>query len=325
MSLDHPAKINEPTIQNAIDRLATGECIGLPTETVYGLAANATHGEAVAKIFQMKGRPQFNPLIAHVSDIAMAEVHGVFDNVSRSLAKAFWPGPLTIVVPLKSSSPIHPLVTAGLETIGLRHPRGIAGDVIAKFGKPLAAPSANRSGRLSPTTASHVAEEFAQVDRELLVLDNGASVVGLESTIVKIHDGEIYILRHGAITKEIIEQTTGIVAKEAINGKIEAPGMLASHYAPDARVVPNCVTTPNDGAWLQFGEVKQTQLPHLNLSASGNLIEAAANLYSFLKILDREKPEAIHVSPIPDLGIGIAINDRLKRAAAPRGQQPDTL
>ena len=317
MSLNRPANLDVHGFDAAIADLEKGLCIAIPTETVYGLAADSTNGEAVARIFAMKQRPSFNPLICHVDGIEMAVRYGELTPLALRLADAFWPGPLTIVVPLKTNAQIADLVTAGLGSIGLRHPRGISSDLISLFGKPLAAPSANRSGRVSPTTADHVAEEFPDVD--LTILDQGACDVGLESTIVKVENETLTLLRPGAITAEMIKDVTGTTLKEPIGKKIEAPGMMESHYAPNARVYLNATQCETSDAWLQFGENAPVHANSLNLSASGDLIEAAANLYGMLKQLDKSGVKRICVSSIPETGIGIAINDRLRRAAAPKG------
>lgn len=304
----------------ALAELAVGKCVALPTETVYGLAADATNGLAVARIFEMKGRPRFNPLICHVGSLAMADHHGEFDATALKLAEAFWPGPLTLVVPKRKGSDIHELATAGLGTVGLRCPQGPAGQLIAAFGKPLAAPSANRSGKLSPTTAQHVAEAFANTD--LLILDGGPCPVGLESTIVKPSPDGISLLRPGLITSEELESATGLPVAIVTKGDaVEAPGMLASHYAPRAALVLNARRWPADAAVLTFGNPPNDAPPAahvLNLSANGDLREAAANLYGHLKQLDATGITVIHVAPVPLDGIGAAINDRLARAAAPR-------
>ncbi len=318
----HPVKVkmvvhpSDKCIQEALAQLDAGNGIALPTETVYGLAADATNGTAVAKIFQTKQRPSFNPLICHVSGLEMARKFGTFTPLAQKLAETFWPGPLTLVVEQTPDNPIHPLVTAGLATIGLRHPVGIASDIIEAFGKPLAAPSANRSGRLSPTRADHVRSEFA--DEPLLVLDNGPSIVGLESTILRVEpDDQLTLLRPGSITPQDVANCCGVTPKKFYGTDIHAPGMMTSHYAPDALVQLNCQECPKDAAWLQFGTCA-THERSLNLSPSGDVVEAAANLYDYLKQLDALNVDMICVSPIPETGLGIAINDRLKRAAAPR-------
>lgn len=305
--------------RKARDALAAGRCVALPTETVYGLAADATNGLAVARVFEMKGRPRFNPLIAHVADIEMARAHGAFDKVAELLAASFWPGPLTIVTRKRADSAIHDLVTAGLDTVALRMPKGIAHDVITAFGRPLAAPSANRSGRVSPTTAAHVAEEFA--DTDLLILDGGPCEVGIESTIVRVDDGRLTVLRPGLVTAEALAEVSGTAVSAAAAGSpVQAPGMLASHYAPRARLLLDAGTCPNGAALLAFGNgaAHRNAGPMLNLSPAADLREAAANLYHHIKELDATGAEIICVEPIPATGIGVAINDRLGRAAAPR-------
>jgi L-threonylcarbamoyladenylate synthase len=312
--------IDDAALAQAQALLAAGECIAIPTETVYGLAADATNGIAVAHIFEMKGRPRFNPLICHVSDLAMAERYGVLDAASRRLAEAFWPGPLTLVAPVRPGSGISELATAGLATVGLRCPAGPARELIARFGKPLAAPSANRSGRISPTSARHVADDFAGTD--LLVLDNGPCPVGIESTIVRVEPGRIVHLRPGAVTVADLGRVTGLPVTAHEGKAIEAPGMMASHYAPDAAVQTQVTACPAGAALLAFGPPagrdRSAAAVMLNLSESGDLREAAANLYAMLKRLDATGNALIAVEPVPATGLGIAINDRLARAAAPR-------
>ncbi|MEO0328901.1 MAG: L-threonylcarbamoyladenylate synthase [Pseudomonadota bacterium] len=310
-------KLNEH-IDVLIRTLDKGQCIGLPTETVYGLAADATNGEAVAGIFEMKDRPRFNPLICHVDGLAMARKHGKFNPIAETLANTFWPGPLTLVLPIQPASNIHDLVTANLSSVGLRCPKGIAGQIIAAFGRPLAAPSANKSGKLSPSRAEHVADTFKETD--LLIVDDGPCEVGLESTIVKIADDVITILRQGSITAEMIEACTKVIPAFPESSKIEAPCMIKSHNAPNAEIILESKAPPHDVAYLGFGSYG-SQLPNknvLNLSATGSLREAAANLYDYLQKLDKTAVSAIHVAPVPHTGLGLAINDRLNRAAAPR-------
>ena len=308
----------------AIDALSSGQCVAIPTETVYGLAADATNGVAVASIFEMKGRPRFNPLICHVDGLSMAETIGVFDPVSRKLAEHFWPGPLTLVVPRRVESDIHDLVTADLDTVAIRAPDGPSRAVITGFGKPLAAPSANRSGRISPTTAAHVSDEFA--DRDLLILDAGPARVGLESTIARVDGNRIILLRPGGVDADQLAAISGLLVERAqANGSIEAPGMLESHYAPDAGVALDVTDCPRDAALLAFGpdagKDRGKASVMRNLSPTADLAQAAANLYSMLKELDSGKPSLIAVEPIPREGLGTAINDRLRRAAAPRDQE----
>jgi L-threonylcarbamoyladenylate synthase len=294
--------------------------VAIPTETVYGLAGDATSGPAVARIFEAKGRPRFNPLIAHVASMAMAENIAVFDPLSRLLAEKFWPGPLTLVLPLREAFGIHPLVTAGLDTVALRMPRGFASELIDRLGRPLAAPSANRSGRVSATTAAAVAEDLGDGIR--LVVDGGPTPVGVESTIVKVEKGRLRLLRPGGVTTDEIEAMAGVPVERADGVGIEAPGMMMSHYAPGASVRLNAETVGPGEALLAFGPRRAAgsngAAAMKNLSERGDLREAAANLFSFLKELDRSGAAAIAVEPIPTEGLGEAINDRLRRAAAPR-------
>ncbi|GAA4522989.1 L-threonylcarbamoyladenylate synthase [Chelativorans composti] len=305
----------------ATDVLRCGGLVAVPTETVYGLAADATHGEGVAGIYAAKGRPSFNPLIAHVSDIAMAERYVTFDPLSRKLAETFWPGPLTLVLPLREDSGIHPLVTAGLSTLAVRMPRGDVGKIIRALGHPIAAPSANTSGKISATTAEAVRDDLG--DRVDLILDGGPCSVGVESTIVKIDGDKAYLLRPGGIAAEEIE---AVIGRKLIRldqrAAIEAPGMLASHYAPDAAVRLNTTEVKLGEALLAFGPVRakgvENAVAVLNLSERGDLREAAANLFSYMKQLDASGARTIAVEPIPETGLGEAINDRLRRAAAPR-------
>lgn len=304
-------------ISRAVEELERGHCVAIPTETVYGLAADATNGKAVARIFEMKNRPHFNPLICHVGDLGMAQRHGEFDSVSLQLAARFWPGPLTLIVPLSGHSPVNELVTAGLDSVGLRCPAGISREIIAEFGKPLAAPSANRSGRISPTSASHVEQEFAGQD--LLIVDGGPCTVGIESTIVRAEADQLVLLRPGSITMEEMEAETGLPVIAASGDSVEAPGMMKSHYAPRAMMRLDVTECPAGAALLAFGDStgknRAGAAESLNLSESGDLREAAANLYHHMKALDAGGPALIAVEPIPREGLGLAINDRLARAA----------
>ncbi|RWM10773.1 MAG: threonylcarbamoyl-AMP synthase [Mesorhizobium sp.] len=306
-------------MERALALLEGGDVVAIPTETVYGLAGDATNGVAVARIFEAKGRPRFNPLIAHVADLAMAERIATFDPLSARLAEAFWPGPLTLVLPQRPESGIHPLVTAGLGTIALRMPRGFGGELIARLGRPLAAPSANSSGRISATTAQAVAADLG--GKIKLVVDGGATPVGLESTIVKIEDGKLRLLRPGGIAAEDIEAVAGVELLRGAAG-IEAPGMLASHYAPGASMRLNAGKIASGEALLAFGPKRaegwQDAVAVRNLSEAGDLREAAANLFAYMQALDRSGAATIAVEPIPSDGLGEAINDRLARAAAPR-------
>lgn len=306
-------------MERALALLEGGDVVAIPTETVYGLAGDATNGVAVARIFEAKGRPRFNPLIAHVADLAMAERIATFDPLSARLAEAFWPGPLTLVLPQRPESGIHPLVTAGLGTIALRMPRGFGGELIARLGRPLAAPSANSSGRISATTAQAVAADLG--GKIKLVVDGGATPVGLESTIVKIEDGKLKLLRPGGIAAREIEAIAGTEMMRGAAG-IEAPGMLASHYAPGASMRLNAGKIASGEALLAFGPKRaegwQDAVAVRNLSEAGDLREAAANLFAYMQALDRSGAATIAVEPIPSEGLGEAINDRLARAAAPR-------
>ncbi|RUX37114.1 MAG: threonylcarbamoyl-AMP synthase [Mesorhizobium sp.] len=307
-------------MERALALLEGGDVVAIPTETVYGLAGDATSGIGVARIFEAKGRPRFNPLIAHVADLAMAERIALFDPLSRKLAAAFWPGPLTLVLPQRPGNGIHPLVTAGLDTIALRMPKGFGGELIARLGHPLAAPSANSSGRISATTAGAVAADLG--DRIRLVVDGGATPVGLESTIVKVEGERVRLLRPGGIAAAEIEAVAGKPLLRGVAAGIEAPGMLASHYAPGAAMRLNARQIASGEALLAFGgsraEGWQGAAALRNLSETGDLREAAANLFAYMQELDRSGAATIAVEPIPFEGLGEAINDRLSRAAAPR-------
>ena len=304
----------------AARRLLAGEAIAIPTETVYGLAADATNGEAVACIFETKGRPRFNPLIAHVASLDMAERIAFFDPLSRKLAETFWPGPLTFVLPLRNESRIHPLVTTGLDTIALRMPVGFASDLIAEIGRPLAAPSANSSGRISGTTAEAVERDLG--GRIGLIVDGGPTPVGVESTIVKVDGATVRLLRPGGTPAEAIEAIAGVSLERGGKVGVEAPGMLLSHYAPKAAVRLDAEDVRPGEALLAFGPKRidgaENAAACLNLSPSGDLREAAANLFTYMHRLDASGAATIAVEPIPRSGLGEAINDRLKRAAAPR-------
>lgn len=307
------------TVEKAIAILARGDLVAFPTETVYGLGADACNSTAVAKIYATKQRPEFNPLIAHCTDLAMAEQFGIFGPVAKKLAAHFWPGPLSLVVPLRPECAISPLVTAGLDTIALRVPaHPLAQELIAGFGGPLAAPSANRSGRLSPTQPDHVRADFGD---SLPILDGGPTRDGVESTILACLNDRLTLLRPGAITAEQIEKTIGQkLTASAVNNKAPiAPGMLASHYAPNAKIRLNATDINPGEALLAFGPKNIAGATHTrNLSPTSDLVEAAANLFAHLHELDATGATAIAVMPIPETGLGIAINDRLSRAAAPR-------
>ncbi len=307
-------------LERALALISAGQLVALPTETVYGLAADAADGAAVARIYEAKGRPRFNPLIAHVASLEMAEAIATFDPLSRRLAEAFWPGPLTLVLPLRPGAPVHPLALAGLDTVALRMPRGFAAELVQRLGRPIAAPSANRSGRVSPTTAAAVASELG--DRVPLVVDGGATPVGLESTIVRVANGRVHLLRPGGIPAEEIEAVAGEPVLRLAAKGVVAPGMLASHYAPEAALRLNVTAVQPGEALLAFGQWRAANLgqasAYRNLSETGDLREAAANLFAMLKELDHGAGRVIAVEPIPTTGLGEAINDRLARAAAPR-------
>lgn len=298
-------------IARAAGRLQVGGLVALPTETVYGLAARADSAEAVAAIYRAKGRPDFNPLIVHVPDLAAAEQIAVFDDRSRTLAGRFWPGALTMVLPLQKTARIAPAVTAGLDTIALRCPaHPVMRAVLQACGVPLAAPSANASGGVSPTQAAHVAASLG--DAAGLVLDGGACAAGIESTIVALRDTGWQVLRPGPVTTEQLAEVLGTALAVAASERIEAPGQLASHYSPGKPVRLDAAVPAADEFLIGFGAVAGS----VNLSPSGDLIEAAALLYECLHAAAASQHPRIAVAPIPAEGIGAAINDRLKRAAA---------
>ena len=303
------------TIALAVALIADGQPIAIPTETVYGLAADATNGEAVARIYEAKGRPSFNPLIVHTADLRSAEAIARFDGAARGLAAVFWPGPLTLVLPLRDDHPLASLVTAGLPTVALRVPaHPVMQRILVACGRPLAAPSANASGRISPTRAPHVVQSLG--DRIALVIDGGATEHGLESTIVRPEAGRIVVLRPGPITVAMIEAASKLPVIETADPAITAPGQLAAHYAP-AKPLRLDVTAAAPGEWLiGFGDIGGDA----NLSASASLLEAAARLFDLLHQADRSAPPRIAVAPIPSEGIGVAIRDRLRRAATGSGQ-----
>lgn len=313
-----------PEFTAAVRDLSDGHLVAVPTETVYGLAADATSNEACAAIFTAKGRPRFNPLISHVESLTAAQRHGKFDARARALAEAFWPGALTLVVPKREDSPVCDLATAGLNTIALRVPSAaIMRDLAAASGRPLAAPSANRSGRISATTAEAAAEDLGA--SLALVIDGGATPVGVESTIVALVDDKARLLRPGGIAREDIEAVLGapLFAPEGDGTTApQAPGMLTSHYAPNAPLRLNATDVRPGEALLAFGrplpEAAEQAVAIENLSPGGDMVEAATRLFSALRALDGVAASGIAAMPIPDEGLGEAINDRLRRAAAPR-------
>lgn len=315
--------VTENAIAEAVEILRQGGLVAAPTETVYGLAANSCNGDAVADIFATKGRPQINPLISHVSSIEMAKRYVTFDPLSLSLAKQFWPGPLTLVLPLKSleRDNIHSLATAGLPTLAIRMPQGVLGRLSALLDRPLSAPSANISGRISPTSAQAVADDLG--DKVAMILDGGQCEVGLESTIIKVDAGEVYLLRPGGLSAEEIEKFLGRkLHRMDQRAAIQAPGMLASHYAPNATMRLNIDEVQEGETLLAFGATRvknaEKSVKTLNLSPTGDLLEAAKNLFNYMKKLDAVGAKTIAVEPIPERGLGEAILDRLRRAAAPR-------
>jgi len=290
----------ESAMTEAARLVLTGEPVAVATETVYGLAADATNAAAVARIYEAKGRPSFNPLIVHVPNLAAATRIGDFDGGALQLAQAHWPGPLTLVVPLRDDAGIASIVTAGLPTIGLRVPAHPAMQaLLEKSGRPLAAPSANASGSISPTRAEHVAKSLG--GRIALIVDSGPTERGIESTIVAATGGPLRLLRHGPID----------VGAELVSGTtIEAPGQLASHYAPAKPLRLNAMAAEDDEFLIGFGAIAGD----VSLSPSGDLIEAAARLFDMLHQADASSKPRIAIAPVPEEGIGIAINDRLRRA-----------
>ena len=306
-------------IAAAADVLRAGGLVAVPTETVYGLAARADDGAAVAGIYAAKGRPSFNPLIVHVADVGQAETLAIFSPLAHALARAFWPGPLTLVLPRRADAAVASLVTAGLETIALRWPAHPVMQALVRAVGPLAAPSTNASGRISPTRASHVLESL-----DVPVIDAGPCAAGVESTIVAVEAGGWRLLRPGALAVEAIVEVAGEPLTPLAFGEstlsregrgVEAPGMMESHYAPQQPVRLEAVTAGPDEYHIGFGPVAGDA----TLSASGDLTEAAACLFDLLHVAQASGRAGIAVAPVPNHGLGLAINDRLARAAAPRG------
>jgi L-threonylcarbamoyladenylate synthase len=316
----------EAAVAAAVRCLAQGGLVAFPTETVYGLGTDASNAAAVARLYQAKGRPSFNPLIAHVRDIEAAMRIARFDEVAIALAKAFWPGPLTLVLPKTKDCTVADLATAGLDTVAIRVPaHPLAREILRAFGGPVAAPSANLSGHVSPTTAAHVQNDLeGRID---LIVDGGAVSVGVESSIVGCFD-ELRLLRPGGIPREQIERVLGRALlqppDEADHDTDQplAPGMLASHYAPRTKVRLNASKIEPGEALLAFGSDSipgtDAAIAVMNLSTRGDLHEAAANLFGYLRALDAKAARGIAVMPVPHHGLGEAINDRLRRAAAGR-------
>ncbi len=310
-----------PSTPSAIARAAAllraGRLVAFPTETVYGLGADATSEHAVAEIFAAKGRPRFNPLIVHVPGLVEAEALAVFDDRARRAAAAFWPGPLTLVLRRRGDSGLSLLASAGLDTVALRAPaHAVAQALLRATGRPIAAPSANRSGRVSPTEAAHVVEELG--DRAALVIDGGRTPVGLESTVLDLSGEAPALLRPGGLTLEQLTEFLGPIAVP-VGAAPKSPGMLASHYAPSLPLRLEAVRACPGEALLAFGPDAPPGFGEVMwLSREGNLTEAAANLFAMLRRLDRPPFTGIAVTPIPEHGLGRAINDRLRRAATPR-------
>ena len=292
---------SDEAIAEAARLILAGQPVAIPTETVYGLAADATNAQAVARIYQAKGRPSFNPLIVHVSNIGAAEKVGEFGADARSLAEQHWPGPLTLVVPLREAAGIASIVTAGLSTVGFRVPAHPAMQALLRAaGRPLAAPSANASGSISPTRSEHVMRSLG--GRISMIIDGGPTDCGLESTIIAATDGGLRLLRPGPIAVDAVQAT---------GERIEAPGQLASHYAPSKPLRLQAMAAEHDEFLIGFGAIEGD----VSLSPTGNLVEAAARLFDLLHQADASPRPRIAVAPVPDEGIGVAINDRLKRAA----------
>jgi L-threonylcarbamoyladenylate synthase len=310
-----------PATSRAIARAAAllraGRLVAFPTETVYGLGGDATNERAVAEIFAAKGRPRFNPLIVHVPGLAEAEALAVFDGRARRSAARFWPGPLTLVLRRRDDSGLSLLASAGLDTVAIRVPRHqVAQALLRETGRPIAAPSANRSGRVSPTEAAHVAEELG--DRVALILDGGRTPVGLESTVLDLSGEAAVLLRPGGVTLEQLTELLGPIGMPAV-AELKSPGMLPSHYAPSLPLRLEAIEAHPGEALLAFGPDAPPGFAEvLWLSRSADLAEAAANLFAMLRRLDRPPFTGIAVMPIPEHGLGRAINDRLRRAAAPR-------
>ncbi|HEV2161263.1 MAG TPA: L-threonylcarbamoyladenylate synthase [Stellaceae bacterium] len=310
-------RLSAAQLNRAASLLRDGALVAFPTETVYGLGGDATNDRAVAAIFAAKGRPNFNPLIVHVAELAAAEPLADFDDRARDLVRRFWPGPLTLVLKRSAACSISRLASAGLETLALRAPaHPLAQALLRAVGRPLAAPSANRSGHVSPTTAGHVLDELG--GRIAAVLDGGPCRVGIESTVVDLSQSHAVLLRPGGVPREQLESVLGLMAGATDADASRSPGMLESHYAPARPMRLNATTVAPDEALLAFGPPLPGAGATVNLSSAHNLTEAAANLFAALRTLDQPRFTAIAVMPIPEIGLGAAINDRLRRAARGR-------
>lgn len=303
-------------IARAAALIRAGELVAFPTETVYGLGADATNDRAVAEIFAAKARPQFNPLIVHVQDLDAAMLLAEFDPVSLKLARHFWPGPFSLILPRRTTSGLSLLVGAGLDTVALRVPAHPVAQALLRASRcPIAAPSANRSGRISPTSALHVEEELG--DKISLILDGGVSQLGIESTVVQVRDGKIFPLRPGSVTRQAIAAVAGPVSSADTGSALLSPGQMQSHYAPRLPLRLDVARAgPREAALAFAASTLAGAAAVRNLSVSGDLTEAAANLFAMLRELDRPEFTAIAVAPIPLHGLGEAINDRLRRAAS---------
>jgi len=309
--------LSEAQLARAASLLRDGALVAFPTETVYGLGGDATNDRAVAAIFAAKGRPTFNPLIVHVAELAAAESLADFNDRARDFARRFWPGPLTLVLKRSAACPISRLASAGLETVALRAPaHPLAQTLLRAVGRPLAAPSANRSGHVSPTTAGHVLDELN--GRIAAVLDGGPCHVGIESTVIDLSDAQPALLRPGGVTREQLEAVLGHLRDAGNAGAPRSPGMLERHYAPARPLRLEAKTVTADEALLAFGTPLSGATVTFNLSPTRDLTEAAANLFAALRTLDQVRFKAIAVMPIPETGLGAAINDRLRRAARGR-------
>jgi len=304
-------------VDTAVSALLRGELVILPTETVYGLACDAGNARAVAAVFAAKGRPQFNPLISHVTGLEAALAIAYLDDRMRRLAEAFWPGPLTLVAPVRDTGAVCDLARAGLDTVAVRAPdHPLAQAVLKALGRPVAAPSANRSGRPSPTTFADAVEETGAF--AAAAVDGGPCRVGLESTVLGLAGGELVLLRPGSVTREAIEQVAGPVTPGLGSGH-SSPGRLARHYAPSKPLSLEVAAPSPEAAYLAFGPSPAGRALTWNLSPAGDLREAAANLFAFLRAADRSAAPVIETAPIPHTGLGEAINDRLRRAAGQVG------
>ncbi|MCR9214643.1 MAG: L-threonylcarbamoyladenylate synthase [Proteobacteria bacterium] len=306
-------------LKKAAENIRNGELVAFPTETVYGLGANALDDKAVAGIFEAKGRPSFNPLIIHVPSFDAAKQYVLFNPMAEKLAKNFWPGALTLVLPRTPACPVSLLASAGLETLAIRVPgHRLALEFLEICDKPLAAPSANRSGSISPTKADHVLSSLG--DKIAGIIDDGPCQIGVESTVVGFDGDQAVLLRPGGITEEAIEACIGNLQSPTVNDAITSPGMLQSHYAPNSKLRLNATDKQPGESFIGFGR-DQDRLADVNLSESGDLTEATSKLFSALHFLDEVSENGIAVGPIPEIGLGVAINDRLRRAAAPRPEQ----